>query len=71
MLGVKLTWEGNTEEPGGKPAHILPHPELQAPWQDAETKDSAGSQEMGRGAYAGEDPQGFLRPVEVWGRPNG
>ena len=70
MLGVKLKWEMNTEEPGGYPEHILLPPQVQPPLQDAETDVSAMSQDMGRAAYTEEDLQDFLRPLEVWGGPN-
>lgn len=65
MPGVKHKREVNTEEPGGT-QHTYPH-QVQPPLQDAETDVSAMSQEMGRVAYTGEDLQGFLRPLEVWG----
>lgn len=48
----------NREELKSYPAHSMP--QIQAPWQDAETGISAVSQEMGRVACMGEDPRGFL-----------
>lgn len=54
-----LKWEVNREELRNYPAHSMP--QIQAPWQDAETDISAMSQEVGRVAYMGEGPHGFLR----------
>lgn len=53
-----LKWEVNREELTNYPAHSMP--QIQAPWQDADTDISATAQEMGRVAYMGEDPHGFL-----------